>query len=499
MIPSTLLDDPAVIDALDRAVLQVAESDTDGPEARARSAARILAGAGVDGGAATELLTRAALLDAGLRDNGELPGLVRALDGRYLPPAPAGDLLRTPDLLPTGRNLTAFDPWRVPSAWAMREGKRQAEKILRRHADAGHGLPESVAMVLWGTDNLKREGAPIGQALALMGAEPRFDHYGRLAGARLIPLDELGRPRIDVVVTTSGIFRDLLPLQMRVLAEAAWLASDADEPPEMNFVRRRTLAHARALECSIEEAAHRVFSNADGAYGAQVNQLVDAGSWSGEDELGNSFVNRKGFSYGRDGRGRASGELLREALSGVTLTYQNVESVELGVSDLDQYFDSLGGLTRAARAGRDEGAVPAYVGDETRGEGKVRTLEEQIDLETRTRILNPRWIEGMLDHGYQGVREIEARVTNQVGWSATTGAVPEWVYREVGQTFVLDPEMRRRLSELNPEASSRMAQRLLEATDRGYWNPDDDTLDALREAADELDDRLEGIETEVAA
>ncbi|TVP58306.1 MAG: magnesium chelatase subunit H [Gemmatimonadales bacterium] len=498
-IPAERLDDPAFIEALDRAVFDVAESTEGTPESRAGRAAGLLERVGVDSAVAVELLTRAARLDAGLRDNGELPGMVRALDGRYLPPAPAGDLLRTPDLLPTGRNLTAFDPWRVPSAWAMREGKRQAETILRKHADGGHGLPESVAMVLWGTDNLKREGAPIGQALALMGAEPRFDHYGRLAGARLVPLEELGRPRVDVIVTTSGIFRDLLPLQMRVLAEAAWLASQADEPAEMNFVRKHTLAHAAALECSMEEAAHRVFSNQDGAYGAQVNQLVDAGSWAEEDELGNSFVNRKGFAYGRDGRGRASNDLFRQALSGVTLTYQNVESVELGVSDLDQYFDSLGGLTRAARAGRSDEAVPAYVGDETRGEGKVRTLEEQIDLETRTRILNPRWIEGMLEHGYQGVREIEARVTNQVGWSATTGAVPEWVYREVGQTFVLDPEMRRRLSELNPEASSRMAQRLLEATDRGYWSPDDETLDALRDAADELDDRLEGIETEVAA
>jgi magnesium chelatase subunit H len=144
-------------------------------------------------------------------------------------------------------------------------------------------------------------------------------------------------------------------------------------------------------------------------------------------------------------------------------------------------------------------SVPAYIGDETRGEGRVRTLEEQIDLEARTRLLNPRWIEGMLSHGYQGVREIEARVTNQLGWSATTGAVPEWVFREVGETFVLDEEMRRRLGDLNPEAATRVAQRLLEASDRGYWNPDPETLDALRDAADELDDQLEGIEREVAA
>jgi magnesium chelatase subunit H len=428
----------------------------------------------------------------------EIPALLRALDGRFIPPAPGGDLLRTPAVLPTGRNLYGFDPFRVPSAFAMRDGRRQAERLLERHRGEHGSLPATVAMVLWGTDNMKSEGGPIAQALALIGAEAAFDGYGRLTGARLLPLAELGRPRIDVVLTLSGIFRDLLPLQVRLLAEAAWLAASAEEPESENFVRRHTLARMVELGCDLETAALRVFSNAEGAYGANVNLLVESGAWSDGAELADVFVRRKSFAYGRGAASRAAPDVMRSALAAVELTYQNLESVELGVSDVDQYMDSLGGLSRAAAQARGA-SVPAYIGDQTRGEGKVRTLDEQVALEARTRMLNPRWYEGMLRYGYEGVRQIEAHVTTTLGWSATNDAVAPWVYAGVGETFLLDPEMRERLAALNPTASARMASRLLEAHDRGYWAPDDDTLDALRQAADELEDRLEGIYPEAAA
>ncbi|HET7229883.1 MAG TPA: magnesium chelatase subunit H [Longimicrobium sp.] len=453
--------------------------------------------AGMPADKAHELARRLAEIDRHLRDDAEIPALLRALDGRFIAPAPGGDLLRNPAVLPTGRNVYGFDPFRVPSAFAVRDGRAQAERLLARHvADTG-ALPRTVAMVLWGTDNMKSEGGPIAQALALLGAEPRFDAYGRLAGATLIPLSTLGRPRIDVVLTLSGIFRDLLPLQTRLLAQAALLAAEADEPAEMNFVRAHTLAHAAALGCDVRAAALRVFSNADGAYGANVNLLVDSGRWNQEDELAETFLRRKSFAYGADASSHAAPELMARALATADLAYQNIESVELGVSDVDQYFDGLGGMSRAVRRARG-GAVPAYLGDQTRGAGTVRTLSEQVSLEARTRFLNPKWYEGMLRHGYEGVRQIDARVTSALGWSATTGEVPNWVYGEVTRTYVLDREMRDRLARLNPAASARMAGRLLEASDRGYWRADDITLEALRNAADELEDRLEGIQPEAA-
>ncbi|MEN9779173.1 MAG: magnesium chelatase, subunit [Pseudomonadota bacterium] len=423
----------------------------------------------------------------------ELDALLRALDGRYIRPAPGGDLLRTPAVLPTGRNLHGFDPFRIPSSFAVRDGSRQAQRLIERHQADGHALPESVAMVLWGTDNLKSEGAPIAQALALLGALPRFDSYGRVAGATLIPLADLGRPRIDVVITLSGIFRDLLPLQIRLLAEAAYLAASAEEPPEMNYVRKHALAYMAEHGCSLEDAALRVYGNAEGAYGSNVNHLIESSRWECENEIADMYARRKGFAYGRSGRPSAQGALLKSVLADVQLAYQNLESVELGVTTVDNYFDTLGGITGAVRHARGGTPPPVYIGDQTRGDGTVRSLSEQVALETRTRMLNPKWYEGMLEHGYEGVRQIEVHVTNTMGWSATTGQVQPWVYKQLTETFMLDPAMRERLAKLNPTASARVAHRLIEASERQYWKPEAHVLEALKRAGEELEDRLEGI------
>ncbi|WP_379551892.1 magnesium chelatase subunit H [Qipengyuania sp. DGS5-3] len=441
--------------------------------------------------AATPALERSEI-EATIDANDELGSLMRALDGAYVPPAPGGDVLHNPEVLPTGRNIHGFDPFRIPSAFACKQGAAQAEQLLDRHMKSGGALPESIAMVLWGTDNLKSEGSQIAQAMALLGARPRFDDYGRLAGAELITLAELGRPRIDVVVTLSGIFRDLLPLQTRMLAEATWLATMAEEPLEQNFVRKHSLAHQAAHECDLETASLRIFSNAQGAYGANVNMMIDGGAWSDPEELADMFETHKGYAYGRNGLPTQHRELLESELAQVDLTYQNLESVELGVTDIDHYVDGLGGMSKAVEKARGA-AAPVYVVDATQGDTKVRTLGEQIDLETRTRMLNPKWYEGMLKHGFEGVRHIEGHVTNTMGWSATTGSVSPWVYQKISETFVLDDEMRARLAQLNPKSSARVAERLLEATERELWTPDEETLAALKAASNDLEDRLEGL------
>ena len=400
-----------------------------------------------------------AALDTLLAEDHETPALVHALDGGYVRPAPGGDLIRNVDVLPTGRNLHGFDPFRIPSAFAVQDGARQADRLLERHKCEGFAIPETVAIVLWGTDNLKTEGGPIAQALWLVGAEPRHDSYGRLTGARLVPLERLGRPRVDVVMTLSGIFRDLLPLQTKLLAEAALLAANADEPVETNFVRKHALAYQAAHGGEIDQAALRVFGNADGAYGANVNQLVDQGGWKDEDELAEAYVRRKGFAYGVSGKPSRQDAVLTHLLAGVEVAYQNLNSIELGVTTVDHYFDTLGGVSRAVRRVRGSTAT-VYIGDQTRGDGTVRTLAEQVALETRTRALNPKWYEALLVHGYEGVRQIEAQVTNTLGWSATTGQVAPWVYQQLTQTYMLDPDMRERLAALNPKASARVANRL---------------------------------------
>ena len=423
----------------------------------------------------------------------EVSAILRALDAKYIRPAPGGDILRTPAVLPTGRNIHGFDPFRIPSAMAVRDGKVQAQLLIDRHCADGNPLPESIAMVLWGSDNLKNEGAPIAQALALMGAMPRFDTYGRIAGASLISLEELGRPRIDVIMTLSGIFRDLMPLQIKLLAEAAFLAASADEPLEMNWIRKHALSYQQEHGCTLETASLRVYGNAEGAYGSNVNNLIESSRWQDESELAETYKRRKGFAYGRTGRAVQQTALMQTALADVELTYQNLDSLELGVTTVDNYFDTLGGITQAVKVAKGGKTPPVYIGDQTKGNAAVRSLKEQVSIETRTRMLNPKWYEGMLEHGYEGVRQIEAHVTNTMGWSATTGQVQPWVYKQLSETFMLDPAMRDRLAKLNPTASARVANRLIEASERNYWQPDAETLQALRQASEELEDRLEGV------
>jgi magnesium chelatase subunit H len=258
------------------------------------------------------------------------------------------------------------------------------------------------------------------------------------------------------------------------------------------------LAYQAKHGCDLETASLRVFSNAEGAYGSNVNMLIDNSRWDDEDELAETFSQRKSFAYSRSGKPSKQTALLDNMLSGVDLAYQNLDSVELGITTVDHYFDTLGGISRAAKraGGRD---IPVYISDQTNGDGRVRTLAEQVALETRTRMLNPKWYSGILEHGYEGVRQIETHVTNTMGWSATTGQVAPWIYERLSQTFILDEEMRERLAKLNPSASVKVAHRLLEACERKYWDPDDTTLDALRHAGEDLEDRLEGITKEAAA
>jgi magnesium chelatase subunit H len=428
-----------------------------------------------------------------LQSDSEMQGILKALDGRYIRPAPGGDVLRNPQVLPTGRNVHGFDPFRIPSKFAMKDGQYQASKLLERYQADGNPLPESIAMVLWGTDNLKTEGGPIAQIFALMGALPRFDSFGRLAGAQLISLEELGRPRIDVMVSISGIFRDLMPLQIRILAEAAYLAASADEPLEQNFIRKHALSYQALHQCDLETASLRVFGNAESAYGANVNMMIDNGLWQDENELAETYTRRKSFAYGRSGTPVLQSELLNNILADVELAYQNFDSIELGVTTIDTYFDTLGGVSRAVRRAKGGKAAPVYIGDQTKGDAVVRTLNEQVSLETRSRMLNPKWYEGMLKHGYEGVRQLESHLTNTVGWSATTGQVEPWVYQHLTQTFILDPEMRERLMSLNPASSAKVASRLLEASERNYWKPEPSVLETLRRVANDFEDRLEGV------
>jgi magnesium chelatase subunit H len=430
-----------------------------------------------------------------LDSNNEIESLLRALRGEYIEPGPGADIVQNPDVLPTGRNTHAVNPYSVPSQMAFARGKLTADALLRRHFEEHGRYPRALALVLWGLDNIKTQGEGVAQALHLLGVRPVRDALNRATEIEIVPLEDLNRPRMDVVMTVSGIFRDLFAPTMALLDKAVRRVAALDEPCEMNYVRRNVSEKIDLDGEEFDDAVTRVFSNAPGSYGTNVNFMVMQSEWETGDSLGDLFVTRKCFAYTRDSKGRTiegreARDLMDHALSKVEATYQNIDSFEVGITDVDHYFEYLGGISKAVEK-RAQARPAIYLSDSLSPQTKIRSLEETIRLETRAKTLNPKWYEGMLNHGFRGVAEIENHVANTFGWSATADAVDPWIYTDIARTFLLDSTMFNRLHELNPHSLRSLIKRLLEAHDRGFWNPDEEILEGLRDLIAGLKDRRE--------
>ena len=463
----------------------------------AKAAVEFLEQKGLDPATTDPTVTLLESISAKLETNNELDALMRALRGEFIEPGPGADIIQNPDILPTGRNTHAINPYSVPSAAAFARSEAVANSLLDRYKKENGRYPEAMALVLWGLDNIKTQGEGVAQALWLLGTRPVRDALNRATSVEIIPLEELGRPRIDVVMTVSGIFRDLFSPTVQLLDKAVRLVAHLDEPLEMNYVRKHVLEQAAHDACELDDAAVRVFSNAPGNYGTNVNFMVMDSQWESEDTLGDLFVTRKCFAYGRDSKGRAiegreARAAMDRALSRVEATYQNIDTFEIGLTDVDHYFEYLGGVSKAVEK-RAKSRPAIYLSDSLSRDVKIRSLEETVRLETRAKTLNPKWYEGMLKHGFRGVAEIENHVSNTFGWSATADAVDDWIYSEVANTFLFDESMLDRLRDLNPHSAHSLVQRLLEANGRGYWDVDENVLDKLRDISRSLEDQLEGV------
>ena len=426
----------------------------------------------------------------------ELGGLLQALEGEYILPGPGGDPIRNPEVLPTGKNIHALDPQSIPTTAAVQSAKIVVDRLLeRQRQENGGNYPETIATVLWGTDNIKTYGESLAQMMWFVGVKPLPDSLGRVNKLELIPLEELGRPRVDIVVNCSGVFRDLFINQMALLDRAVKMAAEADEPLEMNFVRKHALQQAEEMGIGLREAATRIFSNASGSYSSNINLAVENSTWENEAELQEMYLKRKSFAFNSDNPGVMDSNrgLFESALKTADATFQNLDSSEISLTDVSHYFDS--DPTKLVASLREDGKAPAsYIADTTTANAQVRTLSETVRLDARTKMLNPKWYEGMLSHGYEGVRELSKRLVNTMGWSATAGAVDNWVYEDVNTTFIQDPEMCKRLMDLNPNSFRRMVSTLLEVNGRGYWETSDENLDRLQELYQEVEDRIEGVE-----
>ncbi|MEK6335779.1 MAG: cobaltochelatase subunit CobN [Acidobacteriota bacterium] len=429
-----------------------------------------------------------------LKSNHEVDALMRALRGEYIEPGPGADIVQNPLVLPTGRNTHAVNPYSVPSTMAFARAEKTVAALLQRYSEEHGRHPKAMALVLWGLDNIKTNGEGVAQALHLLGVRPVRDALNRVTEVEVIPLTELKRPRIDVVMTVSGIFRDLFAPTMALLDKAVRRVAMLDEPFEMNYVRRNVSEKIDGAHVEFDDAVARVFSNAPGNYGANVNFMVMDSGWESAETLGDLFVTRKCFAYSRDSKGRSvegreARDLMDRALSRVEATYQNIDSFEVGITDVDHYFEYLGGVSKAVER-RAQSRPSIYLSDSLSPQAQIRSLEETIRLETRAKTLNPKWYEGMLKHGFRGVAEIENHVLNTFGWSATADAVDPWIYTEIAKTFLLDSEMFDRLNELNPHSVQSLIRRLLEAHDRGYWNPDEELLEKLRDQVERVHGNL---------
>ncbi|HEX4702929.1 MAG TPA: cobaltochelatase subunit CobN [Pseudonocardiaceae bacterium] len=428
------------------------------------------------------------------RTTDEIRNVLRALDGRFVPPGPSGSPTRgLVSVLPTGRNFYSVDPKAIPSRNSFDTGAALADSLLARHrADTG-AWPRSVGLTVWGTSAMRTQGDDIAELLWLLGTRPRWDDASRrVTGFEVVPPAELGRPRIDVVVRISGFFRDAFPHVVTLLDDAIRTVATLDEPDSDNYVA----AHYRAdLDTHDDErrASTRIFGSKPGAYGAGLLPLIDARNWRDDGDLAEVYATWGGYAYGTGLDGRPARDDMETAFRRIQVAAKNVDTREHDIADSDDYFQYHGGMVAMVRS--LTGANPAaYVGDSAVPHAvRTRTLGEETKRVFRARVVNPRWIAAMRRHGYKGAFELAATVDYLFGFDATAGVVDDWMYAKLADSYVFDEEVREFMRQANPWALRGVTERLLEASNRGLWaEPDQDVLDRLRAVYLELEGDLEG-------
>jgi cobaltochelatase CobN len=437
--------------------------------------------------ACTEVVPRLAATD------GEIGAVLTALAGGYVPAGPSGSPTRgLVNVLPTGRNFYSVDPKAIPSPNSWDTGSALAESLLARHlADEGD-YPRCVGLTVWGTSAMRTQGDDIAEVLALIGCRPAWDESSRrVTGFTVIPLADLGRPRIDVTLRISGFFRDAFPHVIALLDDAIGTVAGLDEPADANYLRAHAAAD-HAAHGDWRRATTRIFGSKPGAYGAGLLPLIDARNWRDEADLAEVYAVWGGYAYGRDLDGKAARGDMETAFTRISVAAKNADTREHDIADSDDYFQYHGGMVAMVRSltGR---SPAAYIGDSaTPDRVKTRTLAEETRRVFRSRVVNPRWIAAMRRHGYKGAFELAATVDYLFGYDATAHVVDDWMYERLAAEYVFDPENRAFMEKSNPWALRGITERLLEAAQRGLWaEPDPKTLDQLRQVYLDLEGDLE--------
>lgn len=430
----------------------------------------------------------------------ELSNTLKALEGGYTPPGPSGAPTRgMADILPTGRNFYSVDPQAIPSPAAWKVGVDLGDALLARYlADEGK-YPESIGIVIWGSPTMRTKGDDIAEILYLMGVKPVWEEKsGRVKGLSIIPLKELKRPRIDVTLRISGLFRDAFPNLVALLDKAVETTAGLEEKDDDNYlakhVRQETEENVKAgmdEETAREFAGFRIFGCRPGAYGAGVSNVIEAKNWQDEKDLGQVYVTWGGYAYGRKVYGKTVPEVFRKRLSRLDLTVKNEDTREHDFLDSDDFYSYHGGMIAAVKAFK--GKLPqSYSGDSSDpNRVKMRSTAEETKHIFRSRVLNPKWIAGMRRHGYKGAGDLSALVDNIFGWDATAEVMEDWMYERLAKTYALDPAMQEWFKKVNPYALQNIAERLLEAVKRGMWEAAPEMIDELKEIYLDVEGELE--------
>ena len=435
---------------------------------------------------------------AEVKQNAENEQLLNALSGGYIPAKAAGDIYRSPEVLPSGYNLYQFDQRFVPTLTAYQRGARAAENTIKTYFDKYGHYPNSTAVILWGLETSRTQGETIGQIMAYLGARLAKGNSAWNPKYELIPIEELGRPRIDVTINICGFFRDLFPNIIDNLDDLLHLVNEADETDGQNYMKansKKLYAYLTDRGYDHDEAERlsvtRLFGPREGEYGTGITSIIETKAWEKEEQIGSRFLTSLHYAYNRKERGGDMGDLYEQNLKSVEIVSQVRDNNEYEITDLDHYYEFFGGLAKSVEMVRGQKAV-MLITDTTGAVPVTETAEKAVAKGIRTRVLNPKWIDGMLAHKYHGAQKIADRFENVMGLAATTGAVEQWIYNDLCAKYAQDKEMRRRMAENNPYAYMDILEQMEEYSRRGYWNADKEQLEAIRQAYLETENRIEG-------
>ncbi len=432
----------------------------------------------------------------------EMDAVLAALDGGFVRPGPSGAPTRgQADILPTGRNFYSVDPNKIPTPAAWTVGQRLGDALLQRYLDETGGYPRSVGILVYGGPTMRSGGDDVAEILYLMGVKPIWHPTnGTVKGLEIIPQKELGRPRIDVLPRISGFFRDSFPLLVQRIDEAVAMVATLDDPIDTNMIRRHVIRDMKQFKMdgldekeAFREASFRVFGCPPGTYGAGVSELVESKNWETQDDLGNNYIRYSSHAYGKGSYGKQKPKVFRRLLSRMDVTVKNEDSREYDMMSCTDYYNYYGGLIVAGKT--VTGKYPlSLMGDSADPKRvKMRTTAEEAKHVLRSRLTNPKWIQGMMRHGYKGAGDISHMMDVALGWDATAEVMDDWMYDQMARAYVLDPAVKEWMEQVNPYARQNILDKLLEAIARGMWDADKEIADQLREEYLEVEGDIEAL------